>query len=134
MKKIVFIIILKIFFQLPGFAQNHVVNRLLIPKKASFFLLKETTPSGAGYVFCKKIFLCQAETATLLSFNDQALFRHRMPVKKSLSVFTELSFSDVLEDSINSLKDGLVNTYDDHITELFSDAPSLFKIKFIIRL
>ena len=49
-----------------------------------------------------------------------------------LVITTELSFSDVLEHSMNSLKTGLVNTYDDHITELFKDAPSLFKVKCII--
>jgi hypothetical protein len=54
--------------------------------------------------------------------------------RKPIVLFTKLSFSDLLENSINGLKVNLVNTYDDFVPELFNDAPSLFKIKCIIPL
>lgn len=134
MKKIIIIIILKVFLQLPGFTQNYVVKKIVIPKKAHISILKESTGSKSGYTFSKEIFLIEPVAAPLFTFNDQTLANHRAAVKKPLSVYTELSFSDVLEYSMNSLKDGLVNTYDDHIPEVFRDAPSLIKIRFIIRL
>lgn len=134
MKKIIIIIILNFFLQLPGFTQNHVVKKFVIPQKTHISILKKSMVSKPGHTFSKEIFLIEPGTASLFSFNDQTLVNHRAAVKKSLKVYTELSFSDVLEDSMNSLKDGLVNTYDDNINELFRDAPSLFKIRLVIRL
>jgi len=52
--------------------------------------------------------------------------------RKSALIFTEFSFPDLMESTVNGINAGWVNTYDDHIPELFKDAPSLFTIKGII--
>jgi hypothetical protein len=80
--------------------------------------------------------ICTAEPAdnTALFFNDQPVLKLNKTLKRPVLLLTELSFSDVLENSMNSLKANLISTYDDHITELFKDAPSLVKLKFILPL
>ena len=39
--------------------------------------------------------------------------------------FAELACCDMLQNALNNLKPDLINTYDDQLTELFKDAPSL---------
>lgn len=115
------------------FAQTRVVNKLVFPvKRDILFIQKELPPStrpdfeinAAG----------EPATDPLLSFNDLPLLNLSKPVSRYFSFFTELSFADVFESGINSFKPGIVTTYDDHITELFKDAPSLVKVKCIIPL
>ena len=52
--------------------------------------------------------------------------------KKNTLLTSEFSLNDILENTINSVNANLLNTYDDHIAELFKNAPSLFKVKCII--
>ncbi len=53
---------------------------------------------------------------------------------KPILFFTRFSLNDMLENSINSMNDRLLNTYDDHIQELFKEAPSLVTLKCTISL
>lgn len=129
MKKIVFIIILKIGLLPFGYAQNRVVNKFVIPQKTGISLLKTATnklPACSLTAFS----LQEPKAATVLHFNNQPVLK--AAVTKTVSFFTTFSFSDVFENSMNSLKADLINTYDDHITELFKDAPSLIKMSCII--
>jgi hypothetical protein len=82
----------------------------------------------------RTVFTEEPAKMPLLVFNDQPVLIPAKTVKKAMMFFTELSFSDVLENSINNIRAGIINTYDDHITELFKDAPSLIKVKLIISL
>jgi hypothetical protein len=134
MRQIVFIIILSLFSAQKGIAQNQVVNKLIILQKprislsntGSFLSLYQTLP--------KPEYKAEAVDFSLLHLNDQPVLKFTKAPGKPVKLFTEFSFSDVLENSMNGLKVNLVNTYDDFVPELFSDAPSLFKVKCIIPL
>jgi hypothetical protein len=132
MKKIIFIIIMIIVLRSTGSAQTAIVTRLVIPVKTNIFLSNNKTADPVFDHSAIKATLFEEPDNSLLFFNDLPLLKINKPVASPLSITTELSFSDVLENSMNSLKTGLVNTYDDHISELFKDAPSLFKVKCII--
>ena len=54
--------------------------------------------------------------------------------RKPVIFVTRFSLIDMLEGSINSVNDRLLNTYDDHIQELFKEAPSLVNLKCILSL
>lgn len=134
MKQIAFTIIFSTLFLQIVIAQNNKVSKLLIPEKAG--MMKPNTGSHPA--------LQQAVTLTdykiqplpnpLLHLNDQPVLSLPGKAFKMVSLFTELSFSDIFENSMSGIKDDLINSYDDHIPELFNDAPSLLRFKCLIRL
>lgn len=133
MKKIFFLIVLNTALA-NSFAQTRVISKIIIPLKAHLVLShKDFTPAPPFHTY---VISTTAEPApgSLLFFKNQPLLNLRKPINRFLFLFTEFSFADVLEGTINSYKPGFVNTYDDHITELFKDAPSLVKIKCVIDL
>ena len=132
MQKIVFIIILNLLLAQLGYAQNQAVTKILMPQKISIRLLKtSTTPAQP---LPKNVYIDEPVNISLLHFNDQPVLKLKKTSSKRFMLLTELSFSDVFENSMNGLKVYLINTYDGHIPELFNDAPSLFKIKCILSL
>lgn len=129
-----FIILVNLLLLNHGYAQNNVIAIITIPKTIHISLLKPPTSTSFNHLLIKADDLPEAANAPLLFFNNQQLLKLKMPVKKPVMFYADLSFSDVLETSVNSLKTNFINTYDDHITELFKDAPSLVKVKCIIPL
>lgn len=134
MQQLIFIIIFNTLFGQAGYAQNQAVTKIMIPGKAGISLLKTTTTQKSYQALSKTVYSEVPLRISLLHFNDQPVLKLSKTTRKPILVFTELSFGDVLQNSMNGLKPNLVNTYDNHILELFNDAPSLFKIKFIISL
>jgi hypothetical protein len=134
MQKIVFIIIFQILLGQFGFAQKQVITKMIIPLKQNISLIKTGTIPPLYHPIPKTNYAEEPAINSLLLFNDQPVLKLNKPVTKRVSFFTELSFSDVLESSMNTLKPDLIYTYDDQVTELFKDAPSLFKVKCIIAL
>ena len=134
MQKIVFIIIFQILPGQLGYAQNQVNTKMVLPKKPGISLMKTSSTLPLYNPLPKIGYAEETANNSLLIFNDQPVLKINKAVKKSVLFFTELSFSDVLENSMNRLKPDLIYTYDDRVTELFKDAPSLFKVKCIIRL
>jgi hypothetical protein len=134
MKKAAFIILLNLLLIKPGYAQNNVIARMAIPQTKFISLLKPSKATSFDHSLIKADILQETANTPLLFFNDQQLLKLKKVLKKPVMFFADLSFSDVLETSVNSLKTNLINTYDDHITELFKDAPSLVKVKCIIPL
>ena len=135
MKKLIQTIIFVVVFILPGYAQNNIQPEFIIPAKYLFFQpvvnkwIKEQIP-------VKKINLLSSSTDNSSAFlSGLPVIKLKETAKRKPTVFiAELSLNDMLENSINSINAGLLNTYDDSIYELFKDAPSLVKFKCIISL
>ncbi len=134
MKKAGFIILLNLLLHNPGYAQSNVIARMAIPKSISISLVKPSIATSFDHSLIKAGNLQEGTNTPLLFFNNQQLIKLKSAVNTTVTIFTELSFSDVLENSMNRFKADLINTYDDHITELFKEAPSLVKVKCIISL
>lgn len=132
MKQLIFITILKLLLPLLGQAQSNVIQKLVAPSKNSVNTFSKNIPAPVEYSF--KNFADEEESGNnLLSFlNGQPIIRLTGVFRKSAFIFTEFSFPDLMENTVNRINAGWVNTYDDHIPELFKDAPSLFTIKSII--
>lgn len=133
MKQLIFIIILNTLAGYAVYAQSQAVTKIVLPAKAGI-RLQNTTTTTRGKNLPKGFYAEAPVITSLLHFNNQPVLKLSKTTRKPILVFTELSFGDVLQNSMNGLKPNLVNTYDNHILELFNDAPSLFKIKFIISL
>jgi hypothetical protein len=129
MKKTVFILLIKILLQNGGMAQNLAVKTWVVPQKENISLLKKQLPVNNKPAAIFTSLKATPETAPLLVFNSHPLLNAGNLIKKPMQFFAEFSFPDLMESRINSLKSGLINTYDDNVTELFKDAPSLFKIR-----
>lgn len=128
------LILIKIVLLTYVYAQNNVKVKLVIPVNSSINLLKK---SGAGYdrySLSSFAFIEEPGNNLLPFLNNQPLFKIQAAPKKHLLIFTELSFTDLVENTLKSVDPGLLNKYDDHISELFKDAPSLFKLKCTIGL
>jgi len=133
MPPIVFIFIFSVLFGLTGYSQNQAVAKIVLPGKVFISSLKTITPTV--YQSLHRInYTEEPVNNSLLHFNDQPLLKLNKIARKPVLLFTELSFSDLFENSMNGLKADLINTYDDHMPELFNDAPSFFKVKCIIQL
>ncbi len=134
MKKTTFIIIFKIVLLLSGYAQKNVITKIVIPQKISISFFKPSTLPYFDHSLIRINKLQGSVNNSRIFFNNQQLIKYKKAVNNPVLIFTELSSSDVLENSLNNLKTDLISTYDDHITELFKDAPSLVKLKCIITL
>jgi len=114
-------------------AQNQLRQKLLIPANRSIVFRPKAdiiNPSAIAVLNFKE----EPANTPLFLFNNVPVPDHKRNAGKPVLIFSELSFSDIFETALNSLKTSLVNTYDDQVTELFKDAPSLFKVKWIIPL
>ena len=132
MKQLIFITILKLLLPVLVQAQSNVIQKLVVPSKVSVNAFNKIIPAIGTYSF-KNLNGEDLPGNNLLSFlNGQPLIRLTGVFRKSAFIFTEFSFPDVMENTMNGINAGWVNTYDDHIPELFKDAPSLFTIKGII--
>lgn len=133
MKKLIQATVFMVAFFLTGYTQNSVQPEFIIPAKYLFFQpavnkgIKEQIP-------VKKINLLSSSTDNSNTFlSGLPVIKLKETAKRKPTVFiAELSLNDMLENSINSINAGLLNTYDDSISELFKDAPSLVKFKCII--
>lgn len=134
MKKIIFTIIFGILLKLFGYAQNKVITKMVIPERSRIALIKMKINAASSQSFPKLVYAAEPANNGLLFFNDSPVLKGSGNMKRLVLLFTELSFSDVLENSMNRFKTGLINTYDNQVTELFKDAPSLIKLKFIFSL
>ncbi|MBK7123314.1 MAG: hypothetical protein IPH68_11160 [Chitinophagaceae bacterium] len=134
MKKIIFTIIFGILLMPFGYTQNQVITKMVIPERSRIALIKMKINAASNQSFPKLVYSAEPADNGLLFFNDSPVLKGNGNIKRAVLLFTELSFGDVLENSMNRLKTGLINTYDDQVTELFKDAPSLIKLKFIFSL
>jgi hypothetical protein len=134
MKKIIIITIFEILLFRSGYAQNQFVAKMILPENSAATLGKMKINSRPYHLALKIVYAAEPADNAALFFNDQPVLKFNKNRKRSVLILTELSFSDVLENSMNNLKPELINTYDDHISELFKDAPSLLKLKFILPL
>ncbi len=131
MKQLLLIIILSKLALYSVHAQTRSLNKMILPANAGINLQKNVLESSNKNMI--KTFCIETPALTsLIHFNDRPVLRFSKKTCKPVMIFTEFSFADVLENSMNGLKESLVNTYDSHIPELFNDAPSLFKIRYII--
>jgi hypothetical protein len=134
MKKIIYAYLLITLFHSFTFAQNSVKLKAITPQKCFLVVFEKTKKTKAFF---------SEHTFVLLSKNENKLnaFISNLPVikitetnKKKSLLFTELSFSDILENIFSSINSSLINTYDEDIPELFKNAPFTFKLKCIISL
>ncbi len=132
MKKIIFILLTNILLHPGAMAQNQAAKTWIIPQKANISLLKKQLPVYDKPAAINVDLLTITEAAPLFNFNGQPLLSAGSFIKKPMQFFAELSFPDMMENRFNSLKNGLINTYDDAVTELFKDAPSLLKVSCVI--
>ncbi len=133
MKQLIFIIILSTLGGYVVHAQTSAVTKFVLPSKPRISLQYTATPSQVNKVpkgFC----IAAPVIPSFLHLNAHPVIKIAETTRTPVLIFTEFSLGDVLENSMNGFKANLVNTYDNHIPELFSDAPSLFKIKYIISL
>jgi hypothetical protein len=134
MQKIIFIIIFSILYCHQGYAQNQFVTKIQVPQKAAVNSLKLTATPSLYQALPKTVYAAQPLNTPLLHFNDSPVLKFAKTAAKPVLLFTEFSFSDLFENSMNGIKADLINTYDDHLPELFNEAPSTFKVKCIIPL
>ncbi len=132
MKQLILITILKLLLPVLVQAQSNVIQKLVVPSKVSVNIFSKAIPAIDTYSF-KNLNGEDLPGNNLLSFlNGHPLIRLTRVFRKSAFIFTEFSFPDVMENTMNGINAGWVNTYDDHIPELFKDAPSFFTIKGIL--
>lgn len=132
MKQLILITILKLLLPVLVQAQSNVIQKLVVPSKVSVNIFSKAIPAIDTYSL-KNLNGEDLPGNNLLSFlNGHPLIRLTRVFRKSAFIFTELSFPDVMENTMNGINAGWVNTYDDYIPELFKDAPSLFTIKGIL--
>lgn len=132
MQKIFFIIILKLLLQQFGYAQNQVVSKIIIPVSTGLGLIKKSSTVSVIPAFNKLSIAPERVNKTLFSFTDKPLIHVTRRRGKKAMFFAELACCDMLQNALNNLKPDLINTYDDQLTELFKDAPSLVKVKYVI--
>lgn len=133
MKKIICLGILKIILLTSGYGQNSNPGRLLIPPERGTGLLKKTILTYDRYVFSSTA-TGETNNNFLPFLNNQPFLKIPAATGKHVLIFTEFSFTDIMENTINNVDARLLYKYDDQISELFRDAPSLFKLKCIIGL
>lgn len=129
MKKIFLLAILKLLSPALGYAQNSGPEKLVIPQTGNIRIPRKDEPRPDTYVI-NNIVTAELEEKNIFSFlNNEPLLKLPVFHKRPLLFFTGITFTDLLENSINRINPNLLNTYDDHIDELFREAPSLFKLK-----
>jgi len=129
MKKFVLLAILKLLSPALEHAQNSVPEKLLVPQTSKIRIPRKDEPRHDPYVINSLVMAELAEKNILSFLKNEPLLKLPFFPQRSLLLFTEITFTDLLENGINRIKPNLLNTYDDHIDELFRDAPSLFKLK-----
>lgn len=132
MKKYIIMAILKVLTPVSGYTQNSVQQKLIFPEKITITSFSRPASTSFTYSIAKFIDI-EGPGNSLLSFrNGQPIVKLPGSSNRSSLIFAEISYPDLVENTINSVNAGLINTYDDQISELFKDAPSLFKVKCII--
>jgi hypothetical protein len=135
MKKLIQTTVFMVVFILAGYAQNSVQPKFTVP--ASYLFFQPAVNKGIKKQMpVKKINILTSATDHSNPFlSGLPVIKLKETTKRKPALFTaELSLNDMLENSLNSINAGLLNTYDDSISELFKDAPSLVKFKCIISL
>lgn len=129
MKQLVLITILQLLLPVLVQAQSNVIQKLVIPLKVSVNTYTKPIPASVTYSV-KKFTGEDGPGNNLLPFlNGEPIIKLPTVFRKPVFIFTEFSFPDLMENTVNGINGGWVNTYDDHIPELFKDAPSFFAIK-----
>jgi hypothetical protein len=129
MKKTICIAIFKMMLFVFCYAQNNAKIKFVTPVNQEVSFLVTPLSSNAADRFSHFMLEEDANTNILAFLVDRPLLKLRASPKKHMLLSAQLSFTDLLENKINNLNAGLLNKYDDHITELFRDAPSLFTLK-----
>ena len=135
MKKAVHTISFLFLFFLTGHAQTSIKDKLIIPGKFTVLLLEKKEKHTPGIPTKKLTILPESIQQPGSVISNLLFITLKETAKRKATLFiTEVSFSDILESSINGVNGSLINTYDDHVTELFKDAPSIVKLKCTIKL
>ncbi len=129
MKKIICIAVFKILFLACGNAQSNARPKFVIPAYHQASLITATPSVNPACSFGNFTIAEEPGNKMLIFLNNEPFLKFKATPKKIILVSAQLSFTDLVENTINSVKDGLLNKYDDHITELFRDAPSLVSLK-----
>lgn len=129
MKKLISICILKIILLTTGYAQNSIKAKWVIPFHNSSIPLTKPYTSFKKFSFNSFVLSDEKNNDLYAFLNNQPLLKVQIFPGNAFLLFAELSFTDMMENTINSVDASLLNKYDDHITELFRDAPSIFKLK-----
>ena len=134
MKKLKHTALFFLLFMPAGYAQNSLANKLNIP---ALFSVSPFEKNKKKYpVPVKKIttIAAPANNFNSLIANLPFIKLKETATRKPVIFVTRFSLIDMLEGSINSVNDLLLNTYDDHIQELFKEAPSMVTVKCILSL
>jgi hypothetical protein len=105
------------------------VPKLIIPRNTGLVFIKKSSSASVIQTFSNPTITPEVVSKDLLFFNDKLVIHVDAKKVKPVIFYAALSFSDVLESTVNKLKPGLINTYDYELAELFKDAPSLFNVK-----
>ena len=93
MKKIIFIILLKVLIQQVSFGQKQVVKKWIIPKKTYISVLNKYSVMNTETLLLKPNIAAIPETAPLLSFNGQPILHTKKSARIPILFFAELSFN-----------------------------------------
>jgi hypothetical protein len=117
-----------------GYTQNSVNAILINPVKHSFYLFAKNEKKNTALPDKKIIDLPSINSSNSFIAYLPIIKLKEMGTRKQVLFFSALSLNDILESSVNNINSGLLNTYDDQITELFKTAPSTVKLTCIISL
>ncbi|MEP7256472.1 MAG: hypothetical protein ABI666_11900 [Ferruginibacter sp.] len=135
MKRAIHTILFSFFFFVTGFTQSSIKDKLIIPGKFTVLLFEKKEKHTPGIPTKKLIILPESIQQPGSVISNLLFIMLKETTKRKATLFiTEVSFNDILESYINGVNGSLINTYDDHISELFKDAPSIVKLKCIIKL
>lgn len=129
MKNLICIAVCKIFLLAGVNAQSNAKPRFVIPAYHEVSLITNTSSVNHACSFSHFTLAQEPGNKMLIFLNNEPFLKFKATPKKIILVSAQLSFTDLVENTINSVKDGLLNKYDEHITELFRDAPSLVSLK-----
>lgn len=133
MKQIIGTIIFSFLFVAAAYSQNYVRKIYVVPQQLHFATISRKALTTAAPATTVQINFTEANQGNSPLLSGLPVIKIKETIKKFAgSFYAELALNDMLENSVNSFNGNLVNTYDDSITELFRDAPSLIKVKCII--
>ena len=135
MKKIIYTYLLLTLFHSFTYSQNSVKFKAIIPQTPFLLVFEKNKKTKTSFYEYKFVFLSKEENKLNAFISKLPEIKISETGKKIKSpLFTELSFSDILENIFASINSSLINTYDEDVPELFKDAPFTFKLKCTISL
>ena len=133
MKHIIGTFIFNFLFVAAAYSQNHVRKIFVVPQQVHFATISRRAITTTAPATTLQINLLESNQGNSSFLSDLPVIKIKETIKKIPGFFfAELALNDMLENSVNNFNGNLLNTYDDSVTELFRDAPSIIKVKCII--